>query len=236
MLGIIGGLGPMATAYFMELITQMTDAATDQEHIEMIVMSRPQTPDRTAYILGKSEETPLDDMADMGRFLTDAGAQFLAIPCITAHYFHDELESRVGNSVAHIIRETGQYLRERGVKTVGIMATDGTIGSGLFTKGFKEYGIETVVPDDKHQAMVMKLIYDDIKAGKPPRLELFNEVASHLKEQGAAVIILGCTELSMIKKDYPLPAGVLDAMEVLASAVVKKCGKLKEEYTELITS
>ena len=235
MLGIIGGLGPMATAYFMELIISMTRADTDQEHIEMVILNRPQTPDRTGYILGRSKENPIDDITDMGLFLKKSGADVLAIPCITAHYFHDELEEKLGMKVEHIIRETASYLKERGIRKCGIMATDGTVQSGLFQAELSRLGMETLVPGEEDQKKVMALIYEDVKAGRPIRTQFFEEVVSDLKARGAQVIILGCTELSMIKKDHPVPAGILDAMEVLAATVVKRCGTLKDEYQELIT-
>lgn len=235
MLGIIGGLGPMATAYFMELIISMTDAATDQEHIRMLVCNYPDVPDRTKYILGNSTESPLPYIEETGAFLRDAGATCLAIPCITAHYFHDELEEYLGMRVEHIIRETVAYLKVRGINKVGIMATDGTVQSGLFQAELKKNSMEAVLLDAYHQKMVMDLIYEDVKAGRPIRFELFEAVAMSLKEQGAEVSILGCTELSMIKKNFKLPAGILDAMEVLSMTVVNRFGLLKEAYRELIT-
>ena len=86
----------MATAYFMELLTRMSDAKTDQEHMEVIIYSKPSIPDRTGYILGKSEKSPLPDMLSVGEKLRTAGAELLAMPCITAHYFYEELEKRLG--------------------------------------------------------------------------------------------------------------------------------------------
>ena len=98
-LGVIGGLGPMATAYYMELVIQMTDASCDQEHLNMIISSRPGTPDRTRYILGLSDENPAPVMIDAGRWLVAEGAEILAIPCITAHYFQKQLEEEDRKSV-----------------------------------------------------------------------------------------------------------------------------------------
>ena len=97
-LGVIGGLGPMATAYYMELVIQMTDASCDQEHLNMIISSRPGTPDRTRYILGLSDENPAPVMIDAGRWLVAEGAEILAIPCITAHYFQKQLGLRCPQS------------------------------------------------------------------------------------------------------------------------------------------
>ena len=235
-LGVIGGLGPMATAYYMELVIQMTDASCDQEHLNMIISSRPGTPDRTRYILGLSDENPAPVMIDAGRWLVAEGAEILAIPCITAHYFQKQLEEEIHTPVIHLIKETVHHMRDYGVRKAGIMATDGTIQSGLFQEELRLHGMEAVLPSAEAQKKVMHLIYDNVKAGRPPELELFREVKRELMAAGAEVIVLGCTELSIIKKMYPVGSGVLDAMEVLAREAVLRCGApLKQEYDCLIT-
>lgn len=234
-LGVIGGLGPMATAYFYQLIVEMTDATTDQEHIETIIYSRPATPDRTKFILGKSDEDPMPYLLDAGRKLKRQGANVIAIPCITAHYFQRRLEKTLGTRVIHAIEEVGKYLKKREVYTVGIMATDGTVESRLFQTILEKYGIHCVTPSLDKQEEVMSIIYDDVKAGKPVDMDKFADVSSELFGKGAEVILLGCTELSLIKKDYEIGKGFLDVMEVLARQAVLSCGKLKEEYNELIT-
>lgn len=234
--GIIGGLGPMAMVYFLQLITEMTDAATDQEHIELLVHSKPQTPDRTGYIIGKSKENPLPVLTETGVELRSCGADFIAIPCITAHYFQQELEKQIGCPILHAIEETAAYLEKEGIKKVGLMATDGTIESRLFQKTMEQYGIECVVPEKENQAHVMHLIYDNVKAGKKPEMERFYCVSEALFAQGAQVVLLGCTELSLIKRDHALAAGFLDVLEVLARQVVVEAGaNVKSEYTRLIT-
>lgn len=234
-LGVIGGLGPMATAYFYQLIVQMTEASTDQEHIETIIYSRPATPDRTKFILGKSQEDPMPFLLDAGRKLKRQGANVIAIPCITAHYFQKRLEKTLGTRVIHAIEETGKYLKHRNIHTVGIMATDGTVESKLFQTILGKYNIECVTPEKEGQEKVMHLIYKDVKSGKPVEMDLFENVSKELFDAGAQVILLGCTELSLIKRDYALGKGFLDVMEVLARQAVISCGRLKEEYNELIT-
>ena len=93
-LGIIGGLGPMATAYFLQLLTRMSDAASDQEHMEILLHSKPQIPDRTRFILGQSPENPLPRMIEIGIGLKEQGAELIAIPCVTAHYFQKSWKRR----------------------------------------------------------------------------------------------------------------------------------------------
>ncbi len=110
-LGVIGGLGPMATAYFLQLITQMSDAETDQEHMEILLHSNPRIPDRTRFILGQSEEDPLPQMIEVGIDLRSQGAEVIAIPCVTAHYFQKRLEREIGIPILDAIRETVLCLR-----------------------------------------------------------------------------------------------------------------------------
>lgn len=227
----------MATAYYLELMIKMTDAATDQEHLQSIVMNFPTVPDRTAYILGRSEETPLEPMIALGRQLKAMGAEVIATPCITAHYFHQPLQEGIGLPMIHGIGCIARQLSEGGISRVGLMATDGTVQSGIFQRQVEEQGMELVLPDKAGQAAVMALIYEQVKAGKEPDLALFESVKEQLCRKGAQVIVLGCTELSLLKKATPLGDGILDALEVLAQESLLACGKkIKPEYKTLFTS
>lgn len=229
-LGILGGLGPMATAYFLQLLTQMSDAQTDQEHMEIVLYSKPSIPDRTKYIIGESEISPVEDMVAVGQKLKEMGADILAIPCITAHYFHKELEERIGLPIIHAIEETVFRLEEEKTAKVGILATDGTIASGLFQNALEQHGIQAVIPVAESQKKLMEIIYHEIKAGAKINMPLFHQIARELFDQGAEVILLACTELSLIKKEHVLPAGYLDVMEVLARKAVQCCNRVREEY------
>lgn len=234
-LGVIGGLGPMATAYFLQLVTQMSDAKTDQDHMEIIMLSKPSIPDRTKYIIGQSTDNPVGEMILAGKKLKEDGADMIAIPCITAHYFHDELEKEIGIPVIHAIEETGTYLKNTGVEQIGVLATDGTVQSHLFQKCMSKYGINCIMPEQEAQRKVMSIIYDNIKAGKKADIDAFNEITAELILRGAQVVLLGCTELSLLKRDNRLQAGCLDVMEVLAKKAVENCNRLREEYRNLIT-
>ena len=235
-LGVIGGLGPIATAHFMELIINMCDAKSDQENLDMIIYNIPSIPDRTAYILDNSKENPLPRMVEIGHALTEQGADQIAIPCVTAHYFCDELDRSISAPIINGVRETVAYLKENGIDSVGIMATDGTISSGLFAKELESAGIKPIIPSKYGQAAVMNLIYNNIKAGTAPDMDKFAFVRDELFSLGAEAIILGCTELSLIKRDYIIGAGFIDVMEVLALQSLQKCDKnIKAEYKNLIT-
>jgi aspartate racemase len=235
-LGVIGGMGPLATAYFMELVVRMTDAGADYEHIPMIILNRPEIPDRTSYIIGKSDDSPLDAIIKAGNQLADHYVDYIAIPCVTAYYFYRQLQEGIRAPIINMIEETAVCLKEEGIRKVGLMATDGTISSGFFREGLNRYGIAVVEPSAEGQRCVMDIIYGSIKANQPVQIEVFNRVDRELRQNGAEAVILGCTELSMIHRDFPLGPGFLDSMEALARKSVLACeGRLKKEYLHLIT-
>lgn len=224
-IGVIGGMGPMASAYFMELVTDMTEASCDQEHLSMYIASCPSVPDRTAFILGESEDDPVPGMIDMGLFLQSRGVSCIAIPCMTAHYFHDRLQESLKVHVIDAIEETAGLLSENGVKKAGVMATDGSVKSGIFEDRLKAKGIECITPDAAAQKKVMSLIYNDVKKGRAADLKAFFEVSDSLFNEGAEAVILGCTELSVIKRDNELGKGFIDCMEVLSKVSIETCKK-----------
>jgi len=235
-LGVIGGLGPMATVYFMELVINMTEAQCDQDHIEMIVYNCPTIPDRTGFILGRTQQNPVVPMVRIGKQLVAQGAECIAIPCVTAHYFYDILSESINTDIIHAVKETTNHLKENGISKVGIAATDGTIASGLFQKELAGAGISYVVPSEKSQQAVMDVIYKNIKAGRPVQEDKLYSAFDEMRKSGAEVIILGCTELSLVKRDYSLGAGYLDVLDVLAKESVIRCGKkLRDEYKCLVT-
>ena len=235
-LGVIGGLGPGATAHFMNLVTDMTEAAVDQEHVEMIVFSSPSIPDRTRHILDNTQPNPLPQMLAIGQKLAALGAEQIAIPCVTAHYFYDALETGIPVNIINGVQETVLHLKENGITNVGIMATDGTVASGIFRRELTKWDMTALVPSAARQKDVMHIIFNNIKAGKPADMARFHAAANDLRQQGAQAIILGCTELSLVKRDNPIGPGFIDAMEVLAQQSVLRCGGiLKEEYASLIT-
>ncbi len=234
-LGIIGGLGPMATSYFMRRIIELTDARTDQENIEMIIYNCPSIPDRTGYILGRSSESPLPKIEEIAHELEHQNVDYIAMPCITAHYFHDQLADSVMIPVSNGIREAAEYLHERGIRKVGIMATDGTASMHLFDSVFKDYDIHCVYPEPEAQKLVMSIIYDDVKAGRKVNMDEFELVKVQLLGEGCEVVLLGCTELSILKRDNDVGPRVLDLVDVLAADCVKKCAKARPECENLIT-
>ena len=234
-IGVIGGLGPLATARFMELVVEMTDAKREQDNVDMIVYNFPSIPDRTGYILGSNLKSPLPGLKNVGHALVRQKVSCIAIPCVTAHYFHKELQEAIPVPIINGVAETADLLKAQGIKKVGIMATDGTIRSGLLSRELDHAGIISVIPSPERQADVMHLIYENVKAGKPVELERFHRVKQELFDCGAQIILLGCTELSIIKRDEDIGPGSLDMMEVLARESVLRSGKkLDPKYASLI--
>lgn len=228
--GVLGGLGPMATVYFYDLVVEMTESEKDQDHVDMIIVNRATTPDRTAYIVGESDRSPLDYIIKDAKRLESAGVDFLVLTCNTAHYFYKELNDSVKIPLLNMIEETVDYAIEQGHSKIGILATTGNIKMELYQNMCREKGVDFYVPSDDIQKKVMKIIYEDVKAGKPAEMDIFNEIVEVLKKNGCDCAILGCTELSIIKKDEKLPDDFfIDSSEVLAmNAIVKSGRKLKK--------
>ena len=226
----------MATALFMKMVVEMTDAATDQDHIEMIIYNCPQIPDRTRFILGLSDQDPAPEMIEIGEKLAAQGVELIAVPCITANYFYERLSGGIHAEIIDIINELYAYLVKRNIRCAGLMATSGTIESRLFQGIFQDHGCKLVLPSKERQQDVMHVIYHNIKANRPVEMERFLAASEELREAGAEVIILGCTELSVVRETYQIGEGFLDAMQLMAKCAVERCGRLREEYRELITS
>ncbi len=225
-LGIIGGLGPAATASLFMRIIDHTDAKTDQEHLDITILNRPQVPDRTAYILGKSSESYVPQVREAAMQLEALGCEVLCMPCVTGHYKSEETFG--GLTTAHMVHmplEAARWLKKEGKRTVGVMATDGTGRAGVLQNALEAEGLTAVFPDAEHQAKVMSIIYDDVKAGRPANMDAFDDVCAHLRERGCDSVLLGCTELSVINAPAEARAMlVVDALEVLAIRCVEECG------------
>ncbi len=223
LLGIIGGLGPMSSAYFYELITEHTKAFRDQDHIDIILSSRATTPDRTDYILGKSTESPLPAMIEDARSLERYGATAIVIPCNTAHYFIEEVRNSVCVPMPSIITETVLHLKRRGFKKAAILATDGTISTETYQRELAVHGLDYAIPDEDGRKTLMKLIYEDVKSGRIPAPKELYTVTDPLFEAGCDCTILGCTELSLIGKYIDDPRFV-DSLEALAYTAIELMG------------
>ena len=224
-LGVIGGVGPLSTAYFMEVLINKTDAILDQEHIDMIVLNHCEIPDRTAYILDNSNPNPVPFMKEDAIKLETLGCNFIVTPCNTAHYFYKELQSAVSIPMINMIQETAVALKHDHVKRAGIMATSGTVATNLFQDALIQQGIQPVIPNKENQQFVMDLIYDNVKAGTSIDLDKFKSVVNELRLHDCDRVILGCTELSVLKREYSLGEFYVDSLEILCERAIEACGK-----------
>ena len=224
-LGVLGGVGPLATVYFADLIVKMTPAACDQDHIRTIVSNDPKIPDRTAFILDNAKESPLPAMIADAKLLERCGCDLIAIPCNMAHFFFDEIQKNVSVPIVNIIEETLRYAHDTvpGVRKAGILATSGTLASGVYPHVAERFGIECVTPPAETIDELMRIIYDQVKAGRRVDHDAFFRVVDEMKAMGCDVVILGCTELSAIYYELQIDRpDILDSMTSLARACVQR--------------
>ena len=229
-IGILGGMGPMATCDLMKKIIDNTDASCDQEHLRICVDSNTNIPDRTKAILAQGKD-PRPEMIKSAVRLQAMGADVIIVSCNTAHYFLSDVEKCVDIPVLHMPRETAKELREQNVRTAVLLATDGTVQCGLYDRALKEQGITCVHPNAEEQQMIMSLIYDYVKAGKPyPHLEKIRAMQDRLAKQGVERLILGCTELPIAFAQLDAIIPTIDPTDVLArSAIRHTSNKLKKQ-------
>lgn len=232
MLGILGGLGPMSTVYFYELLTSHTKASSDADHIDLLISSRASTPDRTAFILGKSKDDPFPVMLEEMKRLTSAGAELLVIPCNTAHTFYERLQAKSSVPILNIIEETVLHLKKGGVRTFGLLATEGTVKSNAYPHFCAESGMRCIVPTEEEQQIITSIIYDDIKQNRPVDMKRFHAVADAMRARGCEKLVLGCTELSLLKRNRLSDDEYVDSLEVLAYQTVLACQKTPCGFSE----
>lgn len=229
-IGILGGMGPMATCDLMKKIIDNTDASCDQEHLRICVDSNTNIPDRTAAILGQGED-PRPEMIKSAVRLQAMGADVIIVPCNTAHYFLGDVEKCVDIPILHMPRETAKALREQGVRTAALLATDGTLKSGLYDQELRDQGIASIHPNAEEQQTIMSLIYDYVKAGKPyPHLEKILAMQDRLAKQGVEKLILGCTELPIAFAQWDTIIPTIDPTDILAQSAIRyTSNKLKKQ-------
>lgn len=225
-IGILGGMGPMATADLFQKITALTDAAGDNEHIRVYIDSNASIPDRTAAILSGGED-PVPAMADALRHLELCGADCVIMPCNTAHYFLPRLEPLTKLPFLSMIEAAVRACGARFPgETVGILATRGTLAAGLYQEALAAEGVPFLVPDEGERTALMEVIYQGVKAGAPPSRyrAAFRSVTEGMAGRGAACFLLACTELPLAVRELGLDLPHVDPTEELAKAAIRFCG------------
>lgn len=196
-LGVIGGMGPLATVDFIKKVVLGTPARCDQEHLPLVVCSIPQIPDRSTAIL-EDGPSPLPELLRVLTVLERSAVDYIAIPCNTAHFWHGELQAASRIEILHIVDAVVADLQTRGVHAgaVGVLATTGTMHTGIYQRRLAASGYRAIVPRDEDQRVVMSLIRA-VKSGAPPEPAALERIIDALEAAGANATVLACTELPL---------------------------------------
>jgi aspartate racemase len=228
-IGILGGMGPEATRDCFDKIIRFTPARKDQDHLRVVIDSNPKVPDRTAAIVGQGK-SPVPALVKGCRALQRAGADFIIIPCVSAHFFLSQVQKQVSLPILSIFDAVAEAIRtdHPDIKSVGLMGTTGTISGGLFQRRLDSDGIQSLVPDEDSQSRIMDAIYD-IKNSQSARTReaITGDLvlaADSLIARGARGIIAGCTEIPLALQQAHLPVPYFDSLAILARAAIRQAG------------
>lgn len=223
-IGVLGGMGPAATAsFFQNIIQQTTDIHCDQDHFRVVIDSHPQIPDRTEAILHKGP-SPLDALMESVQLLERAGCDLIAIPCMTGHYYIDTLQAQSSVKILNAYQVLNRFLENKypSMEKVGVMCTDGTRKIDLFSHHLSK---QVIYPNRDYQEKVMKAIYgpEGIKNGHVGTYpnQLLKEAGHHLIDEGAQAIIAGCTEIELATGQADYSVEFIDPMKLLVDYIVK---------------
>ncbi len=223
--GILGGMGPEAAVDLMARILRLTPAQDDADHIRCIVDQNPKVPSRIKALIEGTGESPGPCMAEMGRKLEAWGADFLAIPCNTAHYYYEDVAQAVSIPVLHLIDITVQQVLEQepGIARVGLLASPAVRDTFMYTTRLAERGVQAVYPRPMEQERLLGVIRD-VKAGDTGETvqRTFRDIAARLADEAGDVAIIACTELSVVSDALTGHGAqrIYDASEILAQAIV----------------
>ena len=218
-LGIVGGMGPLATSVLFDYIVRHTAANKDQDHINALILNHATLPDRTDVILHGKDEDFLDAVKGDYDILNALNVPLIAFPCNTGHYFFEAMEAMADGKIINMIDETLARCKAMGAKKVAVFATEGTTSAKLYDRYAKGHDLGVVYPDAEEQAQITRVIYDVKELGQT-RFPVMDElIAKHTKD---AVVILACTELSTIGIDHEK---VVDTTQVLGDVIIARCGR-----------
>ena len=229
-IGVLGGMGPEATAHFFSLIIRHTAAAKDQDHVPVLIYNLPQIPERTPAILGRGP-SPVPLLRKGVLTLARAGADFVVIPCVSAHFFLDELQAQLTLPILSLFDAVAEELelQQPVPAAVGLLATTGTIHGGKFQERLLKSGIDTVVPGLDDQKRVMSVIYrikaTSSGAGREEMRSELRSVVTPLVDRGAQAIVAGCTEIPLVLRSQDVPVRFFDSLLVLARAAIVRGGR-----------
>ncbi|CCQ96549.1 conserved hypothetical protein [[Clostridium] ultunense Esp] len=221
-LGIVGGMGPLATCELFRKIIEFTDADKDQEHLHIIIDNNTKIPDRTDYILGKGED-PRTELIRSIIKLETMGVDYIAIPCNTAHYFYDDIVRYTKVKILNMIYETANFLKEKNPKDKDylLLSTEGTYKAEVYEKTFSSLGLDVLIPNDEDKKTIMKWIYGVKSSEFNVSLGEFESLVNKYMKNKDIPIIIGCTELSVLVERIGLTKKYFDPMTILAKRCVE---------------
>lgn len=224
--GIIGGMGPEATLNFFEKVIEFTDAKSDQEHVSMVIDNNTKIQDRSLFIL-KGGPNPKEELIVTAKKLQYYGAEIIAMPCNTAHFFYEDIKSSIDIPIINMIEETANHiLKEKKNKKIVLLSTEGTYKSKIYEKVFKKKNLNLIIPNKNHRKQIMELIYK-VKKNEKINYSKVNEILKQIKVSDE-IFLLGCTELPIIFQNQKISEEYIDTVEILAKEVILKAGyKLK---------
>ena len=220
-IGIIGGMGPLATAIFLKKIIDCTNASVDQENIPLIIINDTNVPDRTKFLLGESNDSPLPYLIKDVKDLESLGCNYAAMICNTSHSFYDELKVITNMQIINMPELTLKEIFKNGYKRPGLMATEGTIKTKVYEK-FNKYNLDIIIPESNIQKEINELIYDYVKKNIKVPQEKFINIIKYFMDNSCDSIILGCTELSVIMNELEINSeNIFDSTTVLAKKIIE---------------
>jgi len=232
-LGVIGGLGPKATAYFYNLVVDCTVAHKDQDHIDAIYLNHASMPNRTTSILSGDDKELKKLLIKDAILLEKLGASHIAIPCNNSHYFWKDIQDSVSIPVINMIKEVINRVKLINgggrVNKVGVLATDGTVKTDIYGLECRKNNIEVIYPSKKYQKKIMEIIYSGVKGGEGADIADLKDIIGELKSKRCDAVILGCTELSVLYGNT-LDPYIIDALYSLARRSIELSGKKVKAY------
>lgn len=226
MIGILGGMGPMATVDLFEKIVRFTPAKSDQEHLPILIFNNPQIPSRMTAIT-EGTESPLPELIKSARLLESNKVDFILLPCNTAHYWIKDVQATVQVEIVNMIENAANHIKQFHPGLSGkimLLATTATAKMKLYEKAFEQAGLRLLAPSEEEQSIVEKVIHD-IKAGHAENNAYLGDLKQLMlvnSQQGIEAYIGGCTEIPLI---FPFVEGFyqkFDPTELLAKYAVTR--------------
>lgn len=234
-IGLLGGMGPLATVDLFEKIVLNTKAQEDQDHLPILIYNNTQVPDRTEAILNKGKSS-YPTLLESCRKLQEMGADFLTIACNTSHYYYDQLLEEVDIPILHMQRIAAKAIEGSKFQKPVIMATKGALAVGLYQRALEERGLDYLLPNEEEEEAIQEVIYRGVKEGNFSLDQAkIKKAFDHFRDQGGDAFILGCTELPLAQKIYGWEGNFIDpSLELAREAILFAGGEVKDGPLETL--